>query len=642
MTTADTASRYRPIEDHALIGDCHGCALVSRDGSIDWATLHRFDADPLFFALLDADRGGRWSIRPVEPCQTSRAYLPGTNLLRTVHTTALGSVAVTDYMPVGRRLDAGAFDYVHLNAPGWIVRRIDGLSGEVELEIDYRISRQFGRTAVQLIAGDGALRAGIDMPTLYATAAFEIEGDRACARLAVSAGARHEMVLADSTVAGESPLARCDEFFQATRAFWEEWIGFCRYRGPHQASVQRSALVLKLLTYAPSGAIVAAPTTSLPEQVGGERNWDYRFCWVRDASFALYALSVLGYSGEARCFHDFLLRSIARSLPYVRPMYGIGGELALDEVEHRELEGWRGSAPVRSGNGAYLQQQIDVYGQILDLAHMYGQLGGRHSEQYRRLLRSVAGFIERHWREPDQGLWEMRGAPRHHVHGKLMSWTGMDRARQVLGDARFAGVAAEIKAEIDRHAQDDGWLRQAWDGGADAAVLLAPMLGYPLPQPVLERTIDEVRAALGRGEFLDRYDGEDGLEGGEGAFLVCSSWLADAELAAGRIDRARHIIDHLCGCANDLGLYAEEVDADSGAFLGNFPQALTHLGLIGNVVNLQLAERHGPQALHGSYADRARRAVTATFGWRAVLVAMWQSRRLSRLFSSRRSKLAWP
>ncbi|MEO6362164.1 MAG: glycoside hydrolase family 15 protein, partial [Caldimonas sp.] len=425
--------------------------------------------------------------------------------------------------------------------------------------------------------------------------------------------------------------------------FWEEWIGYCRYRGRFEGAVQRSALALKLLTFAPTGAIVAAPTSSLPELIGGERNWDYRFCWVRDASFALYALAVLGYSGEAKCFHEFLLRAVARSLPDVRPMYGIDGRMKLDEATLEHLEGYRGSAPVRSGNGAYLQRQIDVYGQMLDLSLLYKALGGSLDEQYRRLLAAVAKFIQAHWRDPDQGIWEMRGPPRHHVHGKLMSWVGLDRAAKLLGGA-WQHAADPVADDIRAHALSatSGAIRQAYDGGTDAAVLLAPMLGFDFPQATLDATIDEVRRTLGRGEFLARYVGEDGLEGEEGAFLVCSSWLIDAELAAGRLDAARDSIERLVACANDVGLFAEEVEPASGAALGNFPQALTHLGLIGNVVNLQLAERRGAAALQGSYADRARQVVTATFGWRGVLAAMRQSRRFVRLRSSTRSKLPWP
>ncbi|MEO6032879.1 MAG: glycoside hydrolase family 15 protein, partial [Burkholderiaceae bacterium] len=330
MTTAacasgNTSSRYSPIEDYALIGDCHGSALVGRDGSIDWAALHRFDADPVFCRILDAGRGGFWSIRPRDAFTTERAYLAGTNILRTVFSTPSGRVAVTDFMPVGRRLDAGVNDYVHLNAPAWIVRRVEGLQGNVTMQSTYRPSSEFTRKPVTLVADSGVLHAGAEMPMLHADLGFVVDGDKASAEWPVGAGQCHDMVLAGNSVAGEAPGARVAEFFDATRAFWEEWIGYCRYHGPFEDAVQRSALTLKLLTYAPTGAIVAAPTTSLPEAIGGERNWDYRFCWVRDSSFALYALSVLGYSGEAQCFHEFLLGAIARSLPDVRPMYGIDG-----------------------------------------------------------------------------------------------------------------------------------------------------------------------------------------------------------------------------------------------------------------------------------------------------------------------------
>ena len=633
-----------PIEHHALIGDCHGAALVTREGSIDWATLNRFDADPVFCRLLDRDRGGYWSIRPKGAFTSQRAYLPDTNLLQTVFETDQGRVALLDFMPVGRKLDAGVHDYVHLNAPGWIVRRIEGLRGTVELELHYRPSKAFTRQAVTLQIAPGCVSAGEEMPKLYGAVSFRAEADQAEAEFLVSVGQQLDFVLAASVVEGQSPLCRVAEFLAATQAFWHEWIGYCRYRGKHEDAVRRSALALKLLTYAPTGAIVAAPTTSLPESVGGARNWDYRYCWVRDASFALYALSVLGYSGEARCFHDFLQRASVRSLPLVRPMYGIDAQLELPESTVEGLSGWRSSAPVRVGNGAYLQNQIDVYGQMFDLAWMYHTLGGQLDEQYRRLLGAVASYVTAHWREPDQGIWEMRGPARHHVHGKLMCWVALERAGRLL-DPKWLLEAERVRADILAHATErgNGWLRQAFDGGTDAAVLLAPMLGFVLPERMLARTIDEVVAALGRDEnFLARYSGDDGLDGNEGEFLVCSCWLADAELADGRIEHARMLIDRLVGCANDVGLYAEEVDAESGAFLGNFPQALTHLGLIGSIVNVQLAEQGGAAALAGGYAERAARVVKATFGWRGVVAAMAQSHRVGRIRSSTESLLAWP
>jgi GH15 family glucan-1,4-alpha-glucosidase len=300
---------------------------------------------------------------------------------------------------------------------------------------------------------------------------------------------------------------------------------------------------------------------------------------------------------------------------------------------------------VRVGNGAHSQRQIDVYGQTLDLALLYQRLGGRLGEQYRRLLRTFADFVVAHWEEPDQGMWEMRGPPRHHVHGKLMSWVAMDRAGQLFEHGQdWAALAERIRAEICAKGIDhaSGHLAQAFDGGCDAAVLLAPMLGFPLEREALEQTVDTLEHALGHGDFLLRYAGPDGLAGEEGAFLICSFWLVDAKLALGREGDARALFERLVRCANDVGLYAEQIDPGSGAFLGNFPQAFTHLALIGSAVNLQLYERKGAAGVAGSYADRARRAVEATFGWRGVWAALKQSRRVGRLRSSPASKLAWP
>ena len=636
--------RYRPIRDYAAIGDCHGSALVSRDGSIDWCALKRFDADPVFCRLLDADRGGFWSIRPTGEYRAARRYLQDSNILRTVFSTANGQVAVTDFMPVGRRLDAGPHDYVSLNAPGWLVRRVEGLRGAVELSIRYRPSRAFARQPTELALAHGVIH-GEGVPSLFTDLAFTTAGDRATAEVTLHAGSYRDLVLAGSAVPGHLPTERVSEFFRVTRAFWEEWIAYCRYEGPYRDAVRRSALALKLLTYAPSGALVAALTTSLPEELGGVRNWDYRFCWLRDACFTLYALAVLGYGGEARRFHDYLARSVHETLPRIQVLYGIEREHELTERVLDHLDGYASSRPVRIGNGAHGQRQIDVYGQTLDLALLYRSLGGRLDEQYQRLLTTFAESVVSHWQEPDQGLWEMRGPPRHHVHGKLMSWVAMDRASRLFDDGRdWAALAVQIQDEIAAKGLDPErrHLRQAFDGGIDAAVLLAPMLGFPAARQTLEQTIDTVEYALARGDFLRRYEGADGLPGDEGAFLIGSFWLVDAKLAIGRVAEARTLLERLVKCANDVGLYAEQIDPQSGAFLGNFPQAFTHLALIGSAVNLQLYQRKGAKALRGCYADRAKRAVEATFGWRGIWAALKQSHRVGRLRSSPASKLAWP
>lgn len=636
--------KYTPIRDYAVIGDCHGSALVGPDGSIDWCALQRFDADPIFCRLLDAGRGGFWSIRPVQQATSTRAYTPDTNVLVTTYTTPSGTLHVTDFMPVGRQLDAGAHDYVSLNAPNWIVRRIEVTSGQVEVQVQYRPSRLYARDDVPLTVTEGVV-AGIDVPSLHSDLPFTVTDGVAVVQVTLGAGECRDLVLAGNSVSGVAPAARVNEFLAITLAFWQEWIAYCRYEGPYAKAVRRSALVLKAMTYAPTGALVAALTTSLPEQIGGERNWDYRFTWLRDGSLMLYALAALGYSGEARSYHRFLEKACSQTLPHVRIMYGIDHSHALQERVIDHLEGYESSAPVRVGNGAYLQRQIDVYGETLDLALLYQTLGEKLSVQYLRLLRTFAEYVAVHWQDPDQGLWEMRGPARHHVHGKLMSWVAMDRAARLFHDApRWHKLADTIRADIERCAIDPvgGHLRQAYDGGIDAAVLLAPMLAFPLDQMTLDRTIDAVEKALGQGDFVVRYRGEDGLSGEEGALLICSFWLVDAKLAAGRIEEARGLFERLLGYANDVGLYAEEVDATSGAFLGNFPQAFTHLALVNSAAHLDLYHRFGAAGLRGAHADRAKRSVIATFGWRGVAASIRFSGLGARLRSSAASKLAWP
>ena len=384
-----------PIRDYAAIGDCHGSALVGRDGSIDWCALGRFDADPVFCRLLDARRGGFWAIRPHGGAPSVRAYEADTNVLVTTFETAAGALAVTDFMPVGRALDARMHDYVGLNAPNWVVRRVEVLAGEVDVEVRYRPSLRYAKDAVALAVANGIV-SGDGAPSLYTDLAWSVTDGVAVARVRLAAGQHSDMVLAGNTVIGQAPCARVDEMPAVTRAFWREWIAYCRYRGPYQVAVRRSALALKAMTYAPTGAPVAALTTSLPEEIGGERNWDYRFTWLRDGSLTLYALAALGYSGEARKYRNFLATACSRTLPQVHIMYGIdhGNDPRERTLEH--LDGYAGSRPVRVGNGAYLQRQIDVYGETLDLALLYQTLGETLSLQYRRLLATFAEYVAAH------------------------------------------------------------------------------------------------------------------------------------------------------------------------------------------------------------------------------------------------------
>ncbi|HVL34343.1 MAG TPA: glycoside hydrolase family 15 protein, partial [Burkholderiales bacterium] len=398
---------YRPIADYAAIGDCHGGALVARDGGIDWCALGRFDADPVCCRLLDARRGGHLSLELQGEVEASRGYLADTNILRTELALAGGRVALTDFMPVGRKPEAGPNDYVSLNAPGWLVRRIECLEGAVDCELVFRPGRLLGEAQATLHSD---LRAG---------------------RTLLRLGTRHYAVLtpADARV----DAARLDALERITTAFWTEWMSYCRYTGPYAGMVRRSALALKLMTYAPTGAVVAALTTSLPEQMGGARNWDYRFCWVRDAALMLHALAALGYSGESKRFLDFMRRMLADPIETFQVMYGINMEKTLDERVLEGFEGYAGSRPVRIGNEAYRQRQTDLYAYGLEAALVFRRLGGRITKQDEAVIGRVVAFIAQCWHEPDLGLWEMRGAPRHFVHSKASCWVVVDRAIRLCG-----------------------------------------------------------------------------------------------------------------------------------------------------------------------------------------------------------------
>ena len=634
---------YAPIRDYAAIGDCHGAALVGRSGSIDWCALGRIDADPVFCRLLDAERGGFLSVCPTGRFSASRGYLDGTNILRTTFATEGGRVTLTDFMPVGRRPGSGTHDYVHLNAPASLVRIVEGVEGRVPVRIRYRPSIDFAKRPVTLRGTTGHLAAEAGPSLYHDLPGLALEGERASAAVTLEAGARHTLVLTPQAMR-TSPIGRTERLLAVTEAFWREWIAYCRYRGPYEAAVRRSALALKLLTYAPSGAIAAALTTSLPEEIGGDRNWDYRYCWLRDAAFTLYGLAALGYGGEARRFSAFLPRVYATTHPELRIMYGIGAEPDLAERTLDHLEGYRGSRPVRTGNGAYRQRQIDVYGEVLDWGVLFHTLGGRFDHRARRMLTTIAEFVAAHWREPDHGLWEMRGPPRHHVHGKIMSWVALDRAIRLLGSRPdWVEERRRIVEDVHAHgiAEPGGYLLQAYDhGGTDAALLLASLVGFPAAPETLRATVEAVERELRHGDFVYRYKNDDGLEGNEGAFLICSFWLVDALLHQDRGVEAKALFERLLARANDVGLYAEEADPASGAFLGNFPQAFTHLALIGAAVHLDLYDRGGPAALAGSYADRARHEVGATLGWRALWAAFKMTRRVGRLLPSRRSILA--
>lgn len=636
---------YPSLREYALIGDCHGSALVSRAGSVDWCCLRRFDADPVLCRILDWNQGGFFSIRPRVEHTVYRSYEPRTNLLRTVFRTERGSVSVTDFMPVGRAVGCGVHDYTTLRTPSWLVRVVDGLEGSVPLRVRCRPSAEFARRRPSLSLEGERVRCDGDGPELWGEVDWRPGDEEGLVQAGFTAtpAERRRLVLAPAPIGAEDPARRVDRLHDITRAFWEEWSDYCRYEGPYESEVLRSALVLKLLTFAPSGAIVAAPTTSLPEWPGGRRNWDYRYCWLRDSTLTLQALSAIGYTGAAHDFSTFLMRATQATRPAIQIMYGILGETELAESTLDHLEGWRRSRPVRVGNDAYGQEQLDVYGEVMDWALLYATLGGRFSREGERFLHSLLEHVAERWDEPDRGIWEMRSGPRQHVYGKIMSWVAADRFHRMFGDADAVELRDRIREEVLSRGvdPDTGGLRQAYDENAtDAALLMTPGVGFPAGEDVLDATVRWVEATLREGDFVRRYASADGLEGQEGAFLICSFWLVDALLLTGRRPEARRLFENLLGHANDVGLYSEEIDPDTGGFLGNFPQAFTHLALVRSATHLALYERKGAGALRGVHADRARHTVVGTrSGVRALWATLQRAWRVGRIWSSRRSLL---
>jgi GH15 family glucan-1,4-alpha-glucosidase len=595
---------HQPIRNYALIGDCHGAALVGTNGSIDWCCLGRFDAEPALWRLLDRKKGAFFQIHPTQKAAVQRAYVPNTNMLRTVFTTPAGRIAVTDFMPVGRDPVADDADYVTLNAPGWLVRVVEGLEGRSELRVEYRSAAQ---------AFDKGFSRDNEDPVLYCDSLAAAGASLLDAVLTIEAGVRRAFVIAPKSDASSAPLAQVAQLQAITQAFWVQWCGHCCYRGPYEDMVRRSALALKALSFAPSGAIVAAPTTSLPEEAGGVRNWDYRFSWLRDSSFVLQALAALGYSGEAQRYCEFLGLCCEQAFPEMHILYGITGEAELGERLLDHLEGYEGASPVRVGNAAHTQKQLDVYGELADWALTYHTLGGPVDPTLEAMVREAANHVAEHWRKSDQGIWEMRGDPRPHVHGKAMAWVALDRALRLLGpNPVWEAARAEVLEAVSTRGVDPrgGHLVQAFDyPDLDAALLLITLLGMPLEPEVLARTVEAVEKQLRVGDYVHRYLTADGLAGGEGAFLICSFWLVDALLICGRAEEARALFERLLTKANDVGLYAEEINPMTGAFLGNYPQAFTHLALINSVIHLRLHEEGGTEALSGTHADRSKRAV---------------------------------
>jgi GH15 family glucan-1,4-alpha-glucosidase len=588
---------YVPIADYAAIGDGRTVALVARDGSVDWLCLPDLDSASVFAAVLDAGRGGRFALGPETPAEVQRRYLPDTNVLETTFVTSEGVVRVTDAMT----LPGGG-----LGPTRELVRRIDGIEGRVAMR--WHVTPAFGYGAmparIELRGGIPVAVAGRDALAVCSWDAGEpgIDGDRICGRFEATASTSAVVALC---AAHQEPLVfpgrdQVLERLDATTAHWRGWTANRTYDGRWRDAVMRSALALKLLFHAPSGAIAAAATTSLPEDIGGERNWDYRFCWVRDSAFTLEALLHVGCPSEAEAFFWWLLHASQLTRPRLQVLYRLdGGERAPERT--LALDGYQGSRPVRIGNEAAAQTQLDIYGDLLQTAWIHTEAGGRLDRETGRRLAAIADLVCRVWSEPDSGIWEVRSAPRHFTHSKMMCWVALDRALRLADAGRlpvghtaaWRREAAEIRAFIEERCWSPrlgSYVRAAGGEELDAALLLGVLLGYESVDPSRPAaTVDAVRRELGHGPLLSRYSGDDGLRGGEGAFLCCSFWLADALARTGRAGEAAVLMEELIALANDVGLYAEEVDPSSGAMLGNMPQGLVHLALINAAVSIATA-----------------------------------------------------
>jgi GH15 family glucan-1,4-alpha-glucosidase len=592
---------FTPIADYGLLADCNSAALVSRDGSIDWLCLPRYDSAAIFARIL-GDAAGHWSIRPAGEYTVERRYVPGTLVIETTFTTESGQVRLRDAMAFAPGQSGHALGF---DAPHEILRGVDGVSGEVAMELELAPRPEYGliMPLIRLEPG-GARTFGSGRVSVRSAAPLEVLDGTMRASFTVAAGDAHGFAMrwasaedrtAPEPVAPGSVAARIDETVEAWRS-WERMHDI--YAGPNKERVRLSARVLKGLTYRPTGAIVAAPTASLPETVGGERNWDYRFSWIRDSSLTLEALYIGACSDEAEAFVSFMTSSAGGRAGEgsLQIMYGIGGEHDLSERELVHLPGWRDSRPVRVGNGAWDQVQLDVYGELLNALHLYhAQLGDLHPE-IQAFVADLADTAARRWMERDSGIWEMRGEPLHHLSSKVMCWVALDRAVKLapqLGEHAKVAQWTEARDAIREAILTRGWserrraFAQAFDSDElDAAVLLMPIYGFlPATDPRMRSTIEAVARELTEDGLVLRYRNEpganaDGLTGEEGTFVICSFWLVDCLAQAGEVERAEVLYAQLAGYANDLGLLAEEIDTATGEQLGNFPQAYSHIGLI--------------------------------------------------------------
>ncbi len=644
----EDARTYQPINSYGVIGDCHSVVLIAPDGSVDWGCLPDFDSPAIFCRLLDVERGGYFQIAPTDSAiPGSQRYLRGSNVLQTKFASTAGEIALTDFMPVET---LNAWPYRGMNNNTWsredgschcLVRIVECTHGELPVTLRLKGTPNYAASSTEVslapdgkgaVISDGQQHVGLAVVGAYRVSSFSMTIEQ-------DADEIHPTVVAQMTLReGESVLfavgmgrsiqaaRRLVEYELHQRNFdwelahtlhcWRKWLQGCTYQGPYAEWVQRSALVLKLLTHAPTGSIVAAPTTSLPEDIGGIRNWDYRFTWLRDATFTLYALNVLGFTEEARAFTHWLQRLSYSNGEDLQIMYGIRGERDLKERELSHLSGYLNSRPVHIGNGAADQKQLDVFGEVLDCIHLYRRQGcfERYGEQLAgplwEMMRMLVEHVCAHWQETDRGIWEVRGDLRHFVYSKVMCWVALDRgikaAQQLHLEAdlpRWCAVRDQIRLDILSHGYNTevGAFTQAYGTTAlDASNLLLPLVGFIAPDdPRMRSTVDRTMGQLtDENGFVYRYLSDDGLSGHEGTFILCTFWLVDNLAMLGRVDEARSLFERLLSHAGRLGLFSEEIDSRHNVALGNYPQAFTHIALINSAYNLQKAERRLAEREH--------------------------------------------
>lgn len=612
------------IEDYALIGDCETAALVGLDGSIDWLCLPRFDSDSCFAKLLGTEENGYWRVSPEKPCKQERRYRPGTLILETVFTVDGGRVRVTDFMPPK-------------SSHSRIVRIVEGLEGRVEMRNELAVRFDYGISipwvsrledrALSLVAGAAMLVLRSDVPVSG-------QGMRTIGDFVVSQGERKNFVLTHQ-VSYQREAAAVDPFklLEHCERFWLGWSGRCKVAGAYSDHVLRSLITLKALTFQPSGGIVAAATTSLPEQIGGNRNWDYRFCWIRDATLSLLTLMGAGYYDEARAWRDWLIRAVAGSPQQLQIMYAVSGERRLTEWEVPWLSGYEASSPVRIGNAAHTQLQLDVYGELMDALYQARRGGLPENERAWAVQCALLSHLEETWTEPDEGIWEVRGGRKHFTYSKIMTWVAFDRAIKSAEEFGMDGPADEwkaireaIHADVCLHGYDQkqrSFVQVYGEPQLDASLLLIPAVGFlPPDDPRVISTINAIESGLITDGFVRRYDtkaAKDGLPPGEGMFLACSFWLADAYHLIGREAEAKALFERLLTLCNDVGLLSEEYDVGRRRLVGNFPQAFSHMALVNTAHNLTHQDkpserRSGHKALPNEGGERKRMPERASHG----------------------------